>query len=210
MPESGVAGLFRVRLEYTGFSNVSGSLFNVLHYLDTATPQHDYTNSQVAGFLATAVKSFWETVGTGGGAALRTLYDAGAPTTVYVKNLNKDEIEASAPTTALGGSATGSQLPAEVAVCCTLGTPLGGKSYRGRMYLPPPEQGANLVGVISSSFVTAAKASIDTWLRASAGNVLQVNDLDLCVYSRKLDVATLVTSTRLNNTWDTQRGRGLR
>lgn len=210
MPESAVPDLFRVRIEWTGFLNVSGSLFNILHYKDTAGVSHDYTNQDVADELATAVASFWNTAGTGGAATTRSHYDTGQPATVYARNLNKDNIEASAPTGAGAGSATAQQLPAECSVVCTLGTAIAGKSYRGRVYLPPPSEDVNNVGVVLAAYLTDVKAAFDTWLRSSTGNNLQTADLDLCVYSRKLDVATLVTSTRMNNTFDSQRGRGLR
>lgn len=210
MPESAVPDLFRVRIEYTGFVNVSGSLFNVLHYKDVAAVSQNLSNDDVAVIMAAAVTSFWNTVGTGGSAALRTYYDSGQPSSVFVKNLNKDTIEASRPTTASPGSDASQQLPAEVAEVIGLGTALGGRSYQGRVYLPPASESVNNVGLILAAFATDAKAAFDSWLRRFAGNNLDTNEMDLCVYSRKLDVATLVTTTRVNSTFDSQRGRGLR
>lgn len=211
MPESAVPGLFRCRVEWTGFLGVSGSLFNVLHYLDTADPQHDYTNQEVADIVADSVESFWEDATITGGLPILSYYDIGQPSTVYAKNLNKDLIEAAGATGAGPATSAFSQLPAECAICVSLGTETAGKSYRGRVYLPPPSTASlSTAGTIATATVNAIKSSFDEWLRAAGGNALQVADLDLCVYSRTLDVATLVTSTRVNNTWDSQRGRGLR
>lgn len=70
-------------------------------------------------------------------------------------------------TSALAGSAAGSQAPPNVAVLVTKNTAFGGRAGKGRMYLPPlNETSLTADGLIDSSLRAAIQVDVDVFFNA--------------------------------------------
>lgn len=106
----------------------------------------------------------------------------------------------------VAGTATGTSAPAEVATVVSLGTPLSGPSYRGRVYLPcyatstfttegdlavTPQQ---TTGNAMATFLTAIKTSVAT-------------DYEPVVFSRVLHATTTIDRLSVGNIFDVHRSR---
>jgi len=105
-----------------------------------------------------------------------------------------------------GGQNTAGGLPVDVALCITWKTPLAGRSYRGRTYLPPWHSNQLLDTAGMPEPVPASRAAVVVNAKKL------VTDLDglawpLVVYSRSLGSAQLVTAGHIDSNWDTQRRR---
>lgn len=88
-------------------------------------------------------------------------------------------------------------------------TPLAGKSYRGRSYMPPPDRSRvgndGLIDATSlGQFADDAVLLVDAVNGAGLGNVWTFG-----VWSRKLEVFTPVTSVKVGNRVDTMRSRAV-
>jgi hypothetical protein len=105
----------------------------------------------------------------------------------------------------VGVAATGAvqMQPSEVAMVTTLRSLTRGRSFRGRVYLPPKDTGViTSVGVISPAIITAYLAQWNGFnAAAGAANWTHV------IASYKLAIGTAVQSYTMDNKFDVQRGR---
>lgn len=106
-------------------------------------------------------------------------------------------------TYAAPGTGANTPLPYQVAAVVSWRTGVAGKSFRGRSYIAGwNEAGNSATGRIDAAVVTDLKDAAENLVAA-----LQAVDTPLVIYSRKLDVATPVTSVQVDNRWDIQRRR---
>lgn len=118
---------------------------------------------------------------------------------------NQPEIE-NAVQPVFTGQDPGAILPVATALVVTLRTPLAGKSFRGRVFLPGFSAGSNTgLGTPSADVVTHAVIFVN----AIDTNVQAATTLRLAVASRKLGVANYSTSRDADARWDTQRRRNV-
>lgn len=111
---------------------------------------------------------------------------------------------ASTPVVEAGTSASG-QMPNEVAVVTTLRTALAGRRFRGRMYhFGFTNNAVDASNQIAAPVVTAIQLSMNAFINAMAANTTPLG-----VASKVAVALSDVTSVFTNNTWDTQRGRGI-
>lgn len=141
----------------------------------------------------------WWSVGIGGGGALKANFSG----TVKLIKVVAQALQPGPPalpreiaSNVVGTSAEVAGAPQE-SIVLSLRTETAGRSYRGRMYLPP----------IPDSAVDAANSA--EGMRDSMDGV-DGGLGELAVYSRVLDVATRVTSIRVGNRIDIQRRRKIR
>jgi len=104
---------------------------------------------------------------------------------------------------AVGGQTAGQSLPAECSEVLTLRTTHRGRSYRGRIYLPPwyqAERTTNgyILGTGINSMITQA-LGVQTALVAAG--------YTLGVASYKLSLFTSLSTVTMDNKFDVQRGR---
>jgi len=119
------------------------------------------------------------------------------------------------------GAGTGGAdaLPRQTAGLIGWRTPLGGRQYRGRMYLPFPATAHDTGdGVPTAAYVTAATTLTSNWLTdnffGSGGNSVQI--LPIIKHGPTKGTPpvppvspwTLITTGITNNKWATQRRRG--
>lgn len=190
-------GLYRVITEWSGGAGYDHPPVNVNHVQD-ALLFNDQSQA-IANDWAAAVLAMWD-------AQLKSRYNDIAPTQVTVYSLATDLAPATASTGAAGGTNANESLPAEVSFCCSLHTNLRTRTARGRAYLPAPTNDQSSINAVPVTSMVNAAIAYWEGLRFAAdadGHPMQV-------YSRKLDLATTVQSVTANQTWDTQRKRGLR
>lgn len=106
------------------------------------------------------------------------------------------------------GTGAGEQMPSQCAIVTTLRTALPGRSFRGRVYSPPPQESASSANRISTSLA----AIYNDYIQAVATAVLAVAppDNEVVVVSRTLGVASLVIAFTTGTAVDTQRRRAIR
>lgn len=107
---------------------------------------------------------------------------------------------------ALTGTGGTDILPTQLAVCLTLNTETAGRSFRGRIFIAGLDNNALSAGSprLTTTYrddIGNSAAALSTALAANAAPAA------IAVYSRKLDVATLVSSYRVGTVIDTQRRR---
>jgi hypothetical protein len=90
-----------------------------------------------------------------------------------------------------------------MAICASHHTGFSGKSYRGRTYLGGWAEAANdSIGQVAASYRTLIQNAFDT-LRSNLATGV-TNGVELAVISRTLLVATPITATTVNASWDHQ------
>lgn len=128
-------------------------------------------------------------------------------TTCTIDDMTYTPLDGSSPSTvqtvALAGVSASVSLPSEVAFVLTLRTPIRGRRARGRIYLPPPVNGAMVApGVLQATSVTATVAQA-TGLQTA----LIAAGFSLEVTSYKFVQTNAVTVFSMDNKGDVQRGR---
>lgn len=153
----------------------------------------------------------WWSVGIGGGGALKANFSG----TVKLIKVVAQALQPGPPalpreiaSNVVGTSAEVAGAPQE-SIVLSLRTETAGRSYRGRMYLPPiPDSAVDAAGLIDSGWQQTIANSAEG-MRDSMDGV-DGGLGELAVYSRVLDVATRVTSIRVGNRIDIQRRRKIR
>lgn len=122
------------------------------------------------------------------------------------------------------GTSTGTAMPDEVALCITLKTANRGQSGRGRLYIPGWAGNAmGSGGIAAAGTVTALTNWATNNLKAVIDSQLGSMSLGLPARqaytspvtgrqfpARNAQTVQVITATCRNNTWDTQRRRGLK
>jgi len=112
-----------------------------------------------------------------------------------------------AAVTGIGGAEL---LPKQVSGLISLYTTIGGREYRGRMYVPFPEMEANTTGGLPDTGYLALLNDLaifaDNTITSTVG--ADANSMFPVVYSRKLDVYTRLDRGVRRTKWATQRRRG--
>jgi hypothetical protein len=189
---------------------------NVLHVSWSGTPALSQTiaNSIMGGLTSGAAAT----------AFLAFLNPQTALQSVTLLDLRSSAgVEVPSNAAAVPGSAGGVALPDEMAVVVTLRTANRGRSGRGRIYLPGFNAGASAAGgVIAAAAVTAINNWVATNLLATLSAQLGPLVLGLphrraytsptgaAIPDRPATTVAVTTATVRNNTWDSQRRRGLK
>lgn len=116
------------------------------------------------------------------------------------------------PFTLRGASAStgGSEpLPAEVALCLSLYTPLNTQRGRGRIYIGPLNQATDETGAGNDSHPTAAVLNSIAGAAARLADAAVSAGCSWQVLSRMAGNITEITHGFIDNAWDTQRRRGI-
>jgi hypothetical protein len=109
-----------------------------------------------------------------------------------------------------GGQNTPGGLPVDVSPVLSLQTAFAGRSFRGRVYLPPWHENQNIdTGGIFPQPDPTAMAGIAINAKKLADDLVAAGT-PLAVYSRKLATANTVTTGYIDSNWDTQRRRSNR
>lgn len=107
------------------------------------------------------------------------------------------------------GTDAGQPFPAPVSIVVSHRTALGGKSFRGRTFLSGFTEGASTgdqrLTTTARDTIGTAFENLANGLAVATATVYDASDL--AVYSRKLDVATPITSFRIGTIFDYQRSR---
>jgi hypothetical protein len=124
---------------------------------------------------------------------------------------------------AVAGTGAGIALPNETAVCVTLRTPLGGRSGRGRMYLPGFTVAAVGAGNIITPAVTAAVTTwvatipaaltaggMSSWVIALPARAAYTGTTGTAHPARAASTTPVTAAILRDNHWDSQRRRGLK
>lgn len=108
------------------------------------------------------------------------------------------------------GGLAGDPLPLQTAGIITIGTALGGRSRRGRAYIPFPNEDSNTASALPSNAYVALLATLGGALTATFGPGAggNTNNLIAVVFSRKFNTRTDVSSNLPRTQWGTQRSRG--
>lgn len=190
-------------------------------FTDSAVPK-TYTTSfylkqtTVVGFsvgdIGDLVKLWWNTA-YASGVAMKSLYSTGMSLVeVTMRKWFPLSPTIDVYTTGLpvAGTVTGDNLPGENAVLLSLRTANIGRSYRGRMYLPPITE-TNLAGQLSSGTATTIAEQFvglvrDLQTTGAAGAARA----DTVVWSRVLSASSLVTQVKCDEIIRSQRRRNQR
>jgi hypothetical protein len=125
-------------------------------------------------------------------------------TTLEWFDLSEDPPDVLAVTTdGNNGDSTSPPLPANVAACLSLASSSGGRSGRGRIYLPGIADEYVGGSLLTVPFISATLAAYTAFATSIAGGVGWVP----AVYSRTDGLSRVVTSTGMSNVVDTQRRR---
>jgi hypothetical protein len=152
------------------------------------------------------VKVWWDS-GHSGATAEKTWHDS----QLQLKRVTLRRIKPLEPieqvyTTGLplAGIATSDNIPAQNAALVNVRTANIGRSYRGRMYLPPVAEGFVDNGKLSVTLAPLMRTAFVNLLSA-----LDVDDFRPCVFSKKLNLSTdiVISSTRVDRVLRTQRRR---
>jgi hypothetical protein len=175
--------------------------FTVTHHLVQSLIAQ-VTDEELATFFATAAgplfKAYLPTTATWYGAKVRR-----------VTPLPPSFPASSRAATGIGSVAS-DPLPKQVALVVTKQTGLGGRRYRGRMYLPFWHEGYNSAGNRPEAAAITAGDNIATLfltLQTVVGAGGSANLLPV-LYHRATRTYDIITSHRTNGIWGTQRRRG--
>jgi len=108
------------------------------------------------------------------------------------------------------GLRTAEVLPGMVSGIITLQTTIAGRGYRGRVYIPFPDESANEdAGVPTAGYVTDLETLGAALIATRVVGTVGVNDVTLrpVIFHRGDSSFTEVTSARANTRWATQRRR---
>lgn len=194
-----VGDLYEARIVVTQGQQTS---INVRHYEVTAKSGNGATDAQIASaidtLIAGAYKALLDSVAFYRGVGVRRITPL--PIGVEVSTLASSGV----------GTATGDSLPGQVSGLITLRTAFGGRSRRGRVYIPFPAEGDNgTTGTPTVGYNTrlgTLAAQLITSITAGGGG--NDNFLIPVVYSRKFNLKTPVTTASGPFKWATQRSRG--
>lgn len=112
------------------------------------------------------------------------------------------------------GKGTGNQvimaLAKQTCGMITFTTPYAGRGYRGRMYLPFPDQASNAAGGHPTAAYLTAAQTYATWLCSTLTVGIAPNQIVLTpvLWHRLLGMATDITGSKTPDKWGTQRRRG--
>ena len=174
---------------------------NVLHFHRTAAGA--WSGADIIALDAVLVK-LWHVNYAGGGGALDILQNSAQTwdDTVYTP---LDGTSASTTiNSARAGAAGGASLPPEVSLVATLRTAKRGRSYRGRVYMPPFTQAqTTTLGYASSACLTFVTVQWNGFASDLAVN----GPGTLVVASYLHSTSELVTGITVDNKFDVQRRR---
>jgi len=103
----------------------------------------------------------------------------------------------------VGGQTAGQSLPAECSEVITIRTNHRGRSYRGRIFLPPWYQAERTTnGYILNTGITSMLAQC-----TGVAGALITAGYELGVASYKLSLFTVASTFTMDNKFDVQRGR---
>lgn len=187
------------RHRFTG-SCAAGDVFSFSWWSDS-TLSTDQANSAAA----TWVDTMWNGDGTNSG------YGDSVTTDVSVTGVSTGEIDPSTgrqqtlaeSSVTHAGVATGSAMPADVAIVVTLRSLLANRSGRGRFYLPQPAvSAATAVGRIQSTLQASLIAVLQSaWSTAVADGLTPV------IYSPTYSDTRVISRFGIGDLFDTQRSR---
>lgn len=160
-------------------------------------------STQIAA-LDVMIKKLYSTNVYASGIALKSLW---SPNTTWTDTVYTPLDGSSASTTitaGVPGTGTAPDLPSEVSPVVTLRTGTRGRSYRGRVYLPPTVTGASTAtGFITTAIVNNLVAQFNGWI----ADLPATGPGYLVVASYHLSIATAVTVSSVDNKFDVQRRR---
>lgn len=108
------------------------------------------------------------------------------------------------------GTVVGDTMPRQVAGIFTLTTPFGGRSFRGRKYVPfPGEADGSALAVPTAGYMTrldALATAYQNFLSAGVGG--NTSELVPVIFSKTINTSTNITGYTLRSKWATQRRRG--
>ena len=165
--------------------------------------REDDTATANAAAVAWAT-DFWEGIGEeeGYGSLVTPDVTLTSVTTGGIDMATGQQLTLAEAPVALVGTATGSALPADVAIVASLRTALANRSGRGRFYLPQP---AASTLTATGRLSTAAQTLILDSLVGAWGNYTGAGTP--VVYSRTNRSTAIVQSFNIGDLFDTQRGR---
>lgn len=174
---------------------------NVLHYIATASAGAGGTDTTFAAgldsLLAPLMKAVLNEAAFYRGVSVQRIFPA--PTTIPAIVTVNDG----------AGEVTGDLLPAQVCGVITKQTPYAGPQFRGRMYCPFPGEADNTGNAPTAGYGARlddiALALLDVIVAGAGGDT---SDMTPCLYHRGDGSITLLTATRTNLLWGTQRRRG--
>lgn len=170
-----------------------------LHFLSPAGDSLSALDGAVDGPLAT----WW--------GVQKALHNSGVALTGYrldLIDINDGHIISGLDGTwsSVAGTAAGTSAPAEVATVVSLGTPLSGGSYRGRVYLPCY---ATSTFTTEGDLATTSRDNTATYFAAMLASIRSdvSTDYEPVVYSRVLTAATPIDRLSVGNIFDVHRSR---
>jgi hypothetical protein len=149
--------------------------------------------ANLANSIRDVFKTFWQPIGAREVEVRLYEHSAGDPTMGDPKAtaiVNK-------------GSAPGSGMPREIAICLSFYAGTNSKRNRGRIYVAP--YGASPIGLRPDPSLMSRVLGLATSFAAIGGA-----DVDWVVHSRVDDVSRNVSDAWVDDEWDIQRSRGLR
>lgn len=108
------------------------------------------------------------------------------------------------------GVGTGDPLPTQISGLIQLKTQFGGRSFKGRVYVPFPGETANEVtGLPGVAYITAVAPLRDAFV-GPKNMVVGVDSVTLTnvIWSRTLNITTIITNGVIPSKWSTMRSRG--
>lgn len=162
-----------------------------------------------------AFEAAYNTAAAGGGVAWLTPCPGNLTTKigVHMSSISLQQVVSPGiplvrPVSHNGGQNTNGGLPVDTSVVISWQTDRAGRSYRGRTYLPPWHENKNDDSTTAFPAPDAATLLGITVNAAKLIDDLATANAPLCVYSRKLASAELISGGYVDNSWDTQRRRG--
>jgi hypothetical protein len=176
----------------------------------TVTQADQIFSALSTGAQYTALKALQSSTSAFTGVTLRSVH-------------SKDQPIIASTGAAVSGTAVGATFPNEVALVITLRTALVGRANRGRMFIPNWTADSSAAGnVVLASSVTVLQNWANTLISAYAagGYTMVIGQQERADYTspktgthfphRDATSVTVTQCTVRNNTWDTQRRRGLK
>lgn len=178
-------------------------------FATTQTQVNSALSSLVSGATWTALAAFWPTTTGIGSVSVRDLNSAG---NAYINSSGPAGL----------GTSVSAAVPSEMAVCVTFRTAKAGTGFRGRMYVPC--WATNAIGS-GDTVAAAAVTALQNWATTNIANAMTALSFTHAIAQPARKAYTGVTGTQhparaagsvdvtsrtvLNNTWDSQRRRGL-
>ena len=175
----------------------------------TPTQAEAIRTAVTTGALWTAVATAMSGNSALSSVSLRSVHTAGNPLVLSTGS-------------ASNGTNAGIALPNETAICVTLRTALAGPSNRGRIYIPNFAVDQVLAGnTITAGTVTAVSSWVNsftsvfagqgyTWVIGQPARAAYTGSTGTAHPARAAGSVAVTSATVRNNTWDSQRRRGLK